>query len=100
MESRLRANILSKMTMFSSDFQPKMVRYSNTAPRFQFNIFGTPCRHRHLGRYFLTDAGTRAPPSAPERAPMRRAKFHRMLNSKYRYGKFEIDIRTSAARHD
>lgn len=73
--------------MFSNDFQPQKVRYSKTAPRFQSDIAGTPCRHRHLGRFSLTDAGARAPPSAPERAPMRRAKFHGMLNPKLlKYG--------------
>lgn len=80
MESRLRANILSKVTMFSSDFQPKMVRYSNTAPRFQSDITGTPCRHRHFGAFSLTDAGTRAPPGVRLRAPLRNREFHRMLN--------------------
>lgn len=73
--------------MFSNDFQPQMVRYSKTAPRFQFDITGTPCRHRQLGRFFITDAGTRAPPGVRLRAPMRRAKFHGMLNPKLlRYG--------------
>ena len=73
--------------MFSSDFQPQMVRYSKTAPRFQYDIAGTPCRHRHLGRFFLTDAGTRAPPGVRLRAPLRSNEFHRTLNPKLlKYG--------------
>ena len=86
--------------MFSSEFRPQMVRYSNTAPRFQFNIAGIPCRHRHLGRFFLMDAGTRAPPGVRLRAPLRGREFHGMLNPKYRYGKFEIDIRSLGSRND
>ena len=54
------AKITSFLILKSNRFSGKMVRYSNTAPRFQSKVIQKPFIHRAFSALFLTDARTRA----------------------------------------
>ena len=52
----------------SEDKPPRKVRYNNSAPRFQFQIWSIPFINRLWKRFPLTGAGTHVRTGAPEGA--------------------------------
>lgn len=62
--SRVRCS--SDSMIVSDDKPPRKVRYSNTAPRFQYKVWSIPFINRLFKRFPLTGAGTHGRTHAPE----------------------------------
>lgn len=57
----------SDSMIHSDDFPPRKVRYSKSAPRFQYKVWSIPFINRLFKRFPLTGAGTHGRTHAPER---------------------------------